>query len=537
MQLSAPPTLAALALLLCRALVAAVLLDGASAFSLRAAALSSQRVSGAEVGDLMHRVSKKLTKTHRALGDVSKDLMGVQGEVDRTEQSLLGKVFDLQTARGFYANHQQVDAQNTQAKAAVEKLSQQVQELSTELSVAQSDFVADGHAEVSQEQNLTAQAIADEAELQELKSETDKDKDVESVSEKLATVHHELASEATKVAKVEGEARTKLTNVQAASKYETCRHRILRRQVFQMHNYSVMCNSKVKEAAKNLDVMIQKQAKDQKTAVLVVSQAQASNQATEQRLLAENALLRAEINKVEAAEVRLLAELQHQQEELQALQQEVAMEVREVELRVGVAKERLKMLEAGLKGNSDSESEDLAQLKAAQEELHKLEEQWHTQESPIVIATLESQNAAMEAESKEGARLVAQATYEEAAAIANLEQANATIVAEREAAKIAANAIIVAQHEAEIQLQRSVNASHENMLKAAAKRRAADIAVQARCKSEWDAISSEIDDRMHQCRNWQERFDVLEAQRNVLRISVQGQVQAETLATTASEPM
>merc|ERR1719476_702150 len=106
--------MAALAPLLCRALVVALLLDGVGAVSMRAAALSSQRGSGAEVGDLMHRVGKKLVRTHRALGDVSKDLMDVQGEVDRTEQSLLGKVFDLQTARGFYASHQQVDAQNSQ---------------------------------------------------------------------------------------------------------------------------------------------------------------------------------------------------------------------------------------------------------------------------------------------------------------------------------------------------------------------------------------------------------------------------------------
>jgi hypothetical protein len=55
-----------------------------------------------KAGDLVKHVKTQLASDHQTLGKVSEALMAIQTEVATTEESMLGKVLDLQTARSFF---------------------------------------------------------------------------------------------------------------------------------------------------------------------------------------------------------------------------------------------------------------------------------------------------------------------------------------------------------------------------------------------------------------------------------------------------
>merc|ERR1719159_691103 len=112
-------------------------------------------------GDLVHRVKEQLAGDHRTLGTVSAALMSVQTEVDKTEQSMLGKVLDLQTARSFFTRHEQIDTANEKLKDDVSRLNSQVEGLSSSLSKTQREFLANGQKYRQSEGKLDSQIIED----------------------------------------------------------------------------------------------------------------------------------------------------------------------------------------------------------------------------------------------------------------------------------------------------------------------------------------------------------------------------------------
>jgi len=95
-------------------------------------------------GDLVGKVKKQLDSDHSALGKVSAVLMDVQSSVDKTEQSMLGKVLDLQTARTFFTRHAEIDTANDKMQEEVSKLNTNVEGLSSTVYKVQKEFLANG---------------------------------------------------------------------------------------------------------------------------------------------------------------------------------------------------------------------------------------------------------------------------------------------------------------------------------------------------------------------------------------------------------
>merc|ERR1719440_1994918 len=96
-------------------------------------------------GDLVAQVEDQMGEQHQKLGKLSASLVSVRQEVDKTEQSMLGKVLDLQTARSFFVRHEEIGTSNEKLTDDVSMLNTQVEDLSSSLSKVQRRFLTNGH--------------------------------------------------------------------------------------------------------------------------------------------------------------------------------------------------------------------------------------------------------------------------------------------------------------------------------------------------------------------------------------------------------
>merc|ERR1719174_1740518 len=147
-------------------------------------------------GDQVHRVKEQLAGDHRTLGTVSAALMSVQTEVDKTEQSMLGKVLDLQTARTFFSRHEEIDTSNQKLQEEVSSLNGQVEDLSSQLSKVQKEFLANGKKNRKDEAELRAEDVSNKALIQSINGELAKEDDVQKALKSLEKIHDNLMKEA-----------------------------------------------------------------------------------------------------------------------------------------------------------------------------------------------------------------------------------------------------------------------------------------------------------------------------------------------------
>jgi hypothetical protein len=146
-------------------------------------------------GDLVDKVQVQLAGDHRELGNASATLLSVQTEVDQTEQSMLGKVLDLQTARNFFNRHEEIDIANKKLAVEISQLNAQVEGLSSSLSKAQKEFLANAVAYRSAEEKLHTQIIQDESVIKNVQVELAKEDDIKAALQRLTQIHQELMKE------------------------------------------------------------------------------------------------------------------------------------------------------------------------------------------------------------------------------------------------------------------------------------------------------------------------------------------------------
>merc|ERR1740130_1141831 len=143
------------------------------------------------------------------------------------------------------------------------------------------------------------------------------------------------------------------------------------------------------------------EAKDNQAAVLTLKQAKKANDAAEQRLLAEHALLVSQVQKTEAEGVQSVAKVADFRSDPKTLEQNIIAEVKSLEARILEEKERVKSLSVDLMENTQAEMEHNEKKEAMDAKVETLMGEIHDSENPVIIATTEGQNEALEAELKE----------------------------------------------------------------------------------------------------------------------------------------
>merc|ERR1719163_2327103 len=116
--------------------------------------------------DIAQNLRARLADDSQRLGNVAEGLLSVQSDVNRVERESLGKVFDLQTLRTFFASHQRMEAENDALKAGAKEFEQRIKDLEAAKSLVETKAVQD--AAVAQKALDTAQTMSHSLELDKI---------------------------------------------------------------------------------------------------------------------------------------------------------------------------------------------------------------------------------------------------------------------------------------------------------------------------------------------------------------------------------
>jgi len=473
-----------------------------------------------KAGDLVGQVKDQLATDHRTLGKVSASLMSVQSSVDKTEQSMLGKVLDLQTARSFFTRHEEIDTANNKMEDENAKLNAQVEELSSTLSKAQKKYLSDAMKNRANEGNLHEQIVENKALIASMDAELAKSDDYKAELKKLTEIHKDLMAEATNLTEMGRQTEKWLHTTRGNNANEVRMHKSLRYQLIAMNNYSTKCYTSVAKASEKLGMLMVSDAKDSQAMSLTLKQKAKATDATQQRLLAEHALLVAEVKKAEREAFQGVARMKDFREDMDRLEHNILLEVNNTEAKIKEEKEHIKTLGIDLMQNAQAEMESVTQKEAMDLRIEKLIAEIRDTENPIIIATTEGQNQALHAELGEAMALWKEGKRSETAAILNVEQAAAGSRAEQETLKIAEKGLVFARKEARKRVEEAVEKAAKGKARAKLVIEKARAAIVMRCTPEWNEIWKPKRTRLMQCKTWKEEMSMEMAKKTVLETTL-----------------
>jgi len=479
-------------------------------------------------GDLIRRARRRLRADHSSLASISRDLLKVQSEVDSTEQSLLGRVVDVQAAEGLYAEHERVEAANERARADIARLNVQVESLSQQLLEAQKVFVAARDARSLAENELRAQEAMRNATLQTLGEEMSREREVEAEHRSLVEAQRPLLEEKARLV----HARQEVQVAKKAAQGEDELDRQLRQSIREAHLDGEICHARATELRKDLEAArFAARPQESAAAVVTAKHSEALAKAGVQRLRAEAALLRDEIRQEEAAAKQTIVAVGQAKADFGTLQASIIASVRDMHAKMSVAQERTKSAQESLKQNVGVEDEDVSHKQGLEAQLRALQQRL----SPVTIASLEAENDAYGAELAQALELLEESKAAEARAVAAAHQVQAEVASQRRAVAAAAESVTIAREEGHSQLQEAVAAAAADKVQSQAALNRAEGVVTERCKSDWDARSAEKERELAQCRSLKESLSVQKAEVETLKQSLQAQQTAAGLGAAGED--
>lgn len=476
-----------------------------------------------EAGELVHIVKDRLSQEHSALGEASATLLSVQTAVDHTEQSMLGKVLDVETARTLFQRHEEIETTNSKMEGEISTVNANVEGLSSTLRKVERSLLEKIQVHRASQDGLHFQIVENEAEIQSIGAELAKEQEVQRELERLAQIHRHLLAEAADVEKDGQKSEADLEKMRVASRSEFDSHRTLQAQLGRLHNYSVSCHDSVEKASKKLGIAMVAESKGSQVTALTRSQKLKADEASEQRLLAERALLVAEVKKLETKGVQDIARVRDLREDLHTLEANILSEVRSTEAKINATKEQVKTLTAALMENSQVEIEDDARRTTMEARMSELRKQLRENESPVAIITTEAQNNALQIELNEAHELWRSVKTNETAALLNLAQAASQVAAEKQSLKSMTRVLTIAEEEGQRKVAAAVKKAAAGKRKSQALFQKARSAIAKRCKFAWDTIWKSKRSMLLKCKIVKEALTVEKAKKEVLMQTLKAQ--------------
>lgn len=344
MAWSAPPRLR-LAALLHAAAVAVV--GGESDGFLSAAPTGA----AAPLPDVSQTVGQRIAQDSKRIGLVAENLMGVQGDINRVEKEVLGKVFDLQSMKNFFSTHEAVVNENQKLSKEVSKMNEEIGGLSDQLADTRSESEQQDtlhHKKMAESQGKIAQ---DEATIQALSAELKKLKMLDVDNQKLQEVNSHLRDDDTKAVEAVTQAQDELGEKQKELQEHLQVTKTLQQQLIKQHQYAVACHGRVNSLEQHLQAAIEAEKAQKAQAEATVQQTEVGNMAQQNQLMSENAALKQRLEQAKQTTVAYQQQLSNTQGQMTALQHEADNELGIMRGEMDKMKQHLAVVENSLQTN------------------------------------------------------------------------------------------------------------------------------------------------------------------------------------------
>jgi len=209
----------------------------------------------------------RLQDASTKLGNVAEGLLSVQSDVNRVERESLGKVFDLQTLRTFFAAHQRIQAENDALKTSSADLEARIKELEAQKAALEVKAVNDTAAfqkslDVidTKAHGLELDKMALDERVTKARADTDQcnaslTKELEStggLKKTITTQQETLKVVQTQFVKLTDEKTTAEKVHTAKMAALSAGQKALEDQLQLQHNYGIECHSKLMQAQQKL---------------------------------------------------------------------------------------------------------------------------------------------------------------------------------------------------------------------------------------------------------------------------------------------
>lgn len=476
--------------------------------------------------DLVSRVADKLKENHANLLGISQELLGVQGDVSKTEQSLLGRIVDTNSAKTILARHEQVDTANSVARSNINVLNDQVEGLSHQLADAQKEYETTGESQRKMEGELTAKAAEDDEAIKKVKIDLDNWASLAGRKEQVAMQHEFLLKELKNITDTHDKTRTQIAQTDVLSEEEVKKHARFKSSVEQMHNYGLDCSARVDQLAK--DIAMARDLEPKETAAAAAAKRHEETQAkvTMQRLMAERALLRAEVEEEERHTHQALDALQTVTTKFKTLQENIVAEVRLLEKQKTAAEFRTNKAYHSIQDNDAKNEIDCAHEQSTKHAEHTLENEM----SDVVKHALHAENEAYASEKTQALKFLEESKEAEARAWAGAQQAKAEAAAKAKMVAEQEKAVMEASQLGKAGLEEAVKESSDMKKDSMKQIIGADEAEKKRCRTDWEKIVSDTDSQLQQCEVEKENLAAQKAQVDALKSTLTAQETAGSMS-------
>mmetsp|Transcript_118550 Transcript_118550/g.377902 ORF Transcript_118550/g.377902 Transcript_118550/m.377902 type:complete len:550 (-) Transcript_118550:40-1689(-) len=479
--------------------------------------------SGAPAGPqpipLIQQARLRLMTDHHSLANASEQLITVQDQIANMEEALFGKVVDSDKVESLYASHEGTEAANAKLKDDIQRLTEQIAGLSLQVAQMQRGYVTDGNAHRKLETELRGQVVQSEATEEGLETELSKGRRVQAVHDSLSTKRKALRDESIRTSTDGMSALKELQELEEAAAVEAARRKELQTELFELHHMGLDCHVHVDKEEK---VLVVKEAEVPVEEVAETSAEQhmlASAKAGEQRLAAENIILRQEVLDAEREGAHALIALQASQAKLKALEVSLMAEVLNINQKMNVTKDQAKVVAGSLAENTGVSADDKERKHSSQVRLATIQQQV----SPVIYASLNVENDVYAVELEQLLVNVSESKDVEAKAVIAAQQVEAELDAQKIIATETEKALEEATTEGQLQIREATKVTAEKVAASLAVEKQAKDALAATCAPKWLKRQEAKDALVATCRSQRAELAIVSAQRDTLEETLKAQ--------------
>lgn len=449
----------------------------------------------------------RLQDASTKLGNVAEGLLSVQSDVNRVERESLGKVFDLQTLRTFFAAHQRIQSENDALKASSATLEARIKELEAQKGALEVKAVND--TAMAQKALDLSETKAHGFELDKLalddrlaKAHADTDrcnasltKELEStggLKQTISTQQETLKSVQAQFIKLNDDKTTAAKVHTAKMAALSAGQKALEDQLQLQHNYGIECHSKLMQAQQRLGA----EAVD-------TSGLKALQDALD-------------------AQKRMTADLNTRTEGLMQEVTQKDLELSQVKYQSGKEVLKLKSSLGALETHSTAMEETLKQANKARVEAERENQELKKTLLATSTAELEHQVAVLQGEVKHTSDALKTSQLEEARAKSTAQQAQAYQHAAELTAKLNAEAAKNAAKIAEDEVQKAAARSLAAQTTANEANAKAEASLSEQCEISWKEMNEGYDKLKQDYATTEAAKMTAEAQVKLLSQSCQG---------------
>jgi len=294
--------------------------------------------------DIDASVRERIEQDSQRIGKVAENLVGVQGDINRVEKEVLGKVFDMSTMKSFLDKHEAAIKDHEHLDKEQEDLNKQATALSKQLDKATKESSTQDKKHRASMTKMSSTVAEDKATIQGLEKELVPLVEMQKEVDKLPPVNANLTAQNTKAVAAAQVATEELIFEKSKLKTYQGTTKNLMSELVKQHDYAQKCRERLYQLNTQLHEIKTKEAKIKYDDGLTAAQ----GEAMEKALLEKNKLIEVRLAKAKTNLQTITFAKGNMKSKIGALQTEGQIELEKLKDELGKLRQQSASIETAM---------------------------------------------------------------------------------------------------------------------------------------------------------------------------------------------